>query len=82
MGNIDDPKEGPKAKALEELRSRKVGVLLQIIEELEELDLSIREIETILRTCGLNAECAVRFGHEMRHEKEKGHAPTDRPTHP
>jgi hypothetical protein len=55
--------------ALEELRSCKVGVLLQIIEWLDEMDLSVGEIETILGTCGLNADCAIRCGAEMRYGK-------------
>ncbi len=76
MGSIEDPGQDRKTQAREELRSRKVGVLLQIIEELDEMDLSIGEIETVLRTCGLNADRAMRFAAEMRFEKEKGYAVT------
>lgn len=57
MGNIDVPHQDRKKKAVEELRSHKVGVLLQIIDELEDMNLSIREIESVLRICGLNADC-------------------------
>ena len=76
MGSIEDP------KAREELRSQKVEVLLQIIKALEAMDLSIIEIEIILKTCGLNAECAARFGAEIRAEKENGHFHDDRPINP
>ncbi len=62
-----------KRAALEELRSLKVGVLLQIIDELECMNLSVREIETILKLCGLNADCAMRYGREMRDLKAGGH---------
>lgn len=55
-----------KQAALEELRSRKVGILLQIIDELECMNLSVPEIEAILKLCGLNADCAMRYGSEMR----------------
>lgn len=58
--------------ALEELRSLKVGILLQIIDELECMNLSVREIETILKLCGLNADCALRYGREMRDLKAGG----------
>ena len=68
--------------ALEELRSRKVGVLLQSIEELDVMDLSVWEIEILLRTCGLNANDSIRFGAEMRYEKARGHFHADNPKHP
>ncbi len=70
MGVIGEPQQNNRQKALEELRSNKVGVLLHIIDELDTMNISIKEIETILGTCGLNADCAVRFGREL---KEKGH---------
>ncbi len=62
-----------KRDELVELRSRKVGVLLQIIDELEGMDLSVREIETILKLCGLNADFAMRYGREIRDLKAEGH---------
>lgn len=81
MGNIEDPHQDRKTKALEELRSHKVGVLLQIIDELVGMDLSALEIESVLRTCGLDNDCAMRFGKRMRYEKEKGYFCTDNPIH-
>ena len=60
-----------KQAALEELRSRKVGILLQIIDELECMNLSVPEIEAILKLCGLNADCAMRYGKEMRDLKKE-----------
>ncbi len=82
MGDIEELHQYHKTKAKEELRSRSVGVLLQIIEELESMDLSIKEIETILRTCGFNADCAVSFGAKMKYEKEAGLSHTDNTIHP
>ncbi len=43
----NNPIEGPTA--LEELRSRKVGVMLQIIGWLGEMDLSVREKSYLLK---------------------------------
>lgn len=63
--------------ALAELRSRKVAILLRILDELECMDLSAREIETILKLCGLNADCAMRYGREMRDLKAGGHFHSD-----
>ena len=80
MGSIEDPHQKHK-KSRQELRTRMVGNLLRIIEELEDMDLSVREIETIVRTCGLNADCAMRFAAEKRHEKEKGHLHIGKPKH-
>ncbi len=82
MGNMKDQHQDHKTEAREELRSRSVGVLLQIIDELGKMDLSVREIETILKTCGLNADCAVSFGEKIKFEKEKGHFHKDSPMHP
>ncbi len=82
MGSDEDPQKGRKTEALAELRSRSVGRLIQIIDELEGMYLSAREIETILRTCGLNADCAVSFGAKMKYEKEKGLFHADNPRHP
>ena len=79
--NIKDPHRSHK-KSQQELRSRMVGDLLRIIEELEDMDLSVREIESILRTCGLNADCAMRCAAEKRHEKEKDHLHTGKPKRP
>ena len=82
MGTIERPQQERRHKAIEELRCNKVGILLQIIDKLEGMNLTVREIETILKTCGLNDDCAVRFGAIMSVEKEKGNAHADRPVHP
>jgi len=82
MGSIEGPRQERRWKAIEELRGHKVGILLQIIDKLEGMNLSVREIETILKTCGLNDDCATRFGELMRDEKGQDHAPPSRPAHP
>ncbi len=66
-----------KRAELVELRHRKVGVLLQIIDELDSMNLSVREIETILKLCGLNADFAMRYGKEIRDLKAEGHFQSD-----
>jgi len=70
MGPSEERRNDHRRRMLEELRSHKVGILLQIIDELEGMKLSISEVETVLRTCGLNADCALRFGSAIRDEKE------------
>ncbi len=82
MGNIEGPRQERRQKAIEELRCNKVGILLQIIEKLEVMNLTACEIETILKTCGLNDDCATRFGALMRVEKEKGYPSPGGPVHP
>lgn len=82
MGSIEDTHQDRKTKAREELRSRSVGILLQIIDELEEMNLSVGEIETVLRNCRLNTDYAVRLGASIRDEKEKSHFHIDIPIHP
>ncbi len=82
MGITEKAQQESRQKAIEELRCNKVGALLQIIEKLEGMKLTAREIETILKTCGLNDDCAIRFGALMRVEKEKGYTVPVRPTHP
>jgi len=82
MGIIETPQQERRHKAIEELRCNKVGTLLLIIEKLESMNLTAREIETILKTCGLNDDCATRFGALIRVEKEKGYPSLDRPVHP
>jgi hypothetical protein len=86
MGLIEESRHDRRHRSMEELRSLKVGILLQIIDELEEMKLSVSEIETVLGTCGLNAECAVRFGSAIRDDKENFDNlfdnRTDGPTHP
>ena len=82
MGDSEERQRERRYMAIEELRSRSVGRLIQIIDELGAMDLSVREIENVLRTCGLNDDCAMRFGASMTVEKEKGHDHGNRPMHP
>ena len=56
--------------------------LIQIVDKLEAMDLSARGIENVLRNCGLNDDCAMRFGAYITAEQEKGHGHGDRPMHP
>ncbi len=69
MSAIGKPQQSGRQKALEELRSNKVGVLLNIIDELSGMGLTIKQIETVLVTCGLNNDCAVRFGTQLKDKK-------------
>ncbi len=86
MGLIEEPQPGRTYRSMEELRNNKVGTLIQIIDELAEMKLSVAEVETVLRTCGLNADCAVRFGASIRDEKENYYSLFDSnfegPAHP
>jgi hypothetical protein len=71
---------------MEEFRSLKISTLVRILDELEMMALSIGEIETVLKTCGLNADCAIRFGASIRSEKENSYnlfdSLFDGPAHP
>jgi hypothetical protein len=58
-------------KAIEELKLKKVGLLLQIIDELKEMKLSIEDIEAVLGACGLNYSDAMELGNEIRVEEKK-----------
>lgn len=69
MGNFQETRHGHRHKSMEALRSLKVGIQLKIIAELVEMNLSVSEVETVLRTCRLNPECAARFGASIRDEK-------------
>jgi len=86
LGDFEGPKHDQGRRSMEELRSHKVGTLLQIIDSLEEMNLSVAEVETVLRTCGLNPECAARFGASIRDEKENYYSLFDSrlegPAHP
>ena len=55
-----------RQKAIEQLKLNRVGVLIQIIDELEAMDLSVHEIEAVLRHCGLNYRNALQTGYEIR----------------
>lgn len=82
MGSIEELKQERRQRAIEELRCHKVGILIQIIDRLEGMNLSVREIDTILRTCGLNDDCAIRFGVSLRAEKEEARTNYANPIHP
>ncbi len=82
MGEIEELQLERRHSAIEELRSHSVGKLIQIIDELGAMDLSVGEIEIVLRTCGLNNDCAIRFGSSITFEKEKGRDHRDRHLHP
>jgi hypothetical protein len=82
MGDSEEQQRKQRQKEIDDFRSHSVGMLIQIIEELAGMNLSDREIETVLRTCGLNADCAMRFGASITAEKEKGLDRGDRPVHP
>lgn len=82
MGHIEESQQEQRQEAIEDLRSRKIEILLRIIDELSGMDLSVPEIETVLRTCGINGECANKFGASIKAEREKGRTYPDRPMHP
>lgn len=58
-------------KAIEEFKLNKVGVLLQIIDELEEMNLSVGDIEDVLSACGLNYMDALQLADEIRAGKDE-----------
>jgi hypothetical protein len=82
VGYNEELEQEQRQRAIEDLRCRKVGTLMRIIDELSGMDLSVLEIETVLRTCGMNDDCAVKFGAFIRAEKEKDHSRPHRPMHP
>ncbi len=82
MGDVEERKNEQRQKAIDELRSLSVGRLIQIVDRLGAMDLSASEIENILRTCGLNDDCAMRFGAYIKAEKGKNGGYGDRPIHP
>lgn len=63
------PQKNSRDDSLEELRSNKVGVPLKIVDDLNNMGLNISEIETVLGTCGLNNDCAIRFGTQLKEKK-------------
>ncbi len=58
-----------RQKAITELKVNVVGVLFQIVDELDAMKLSAREIDVILRHCGLNYRNALLMGDEIRAER-------------
>ena len=82
MGSIEERRRETRQRAIEELRCNRAGALIQIIERLEGMDLSIAEIDAILKMCGFDEDCAVGFGTSVRIEKEKGLIKPDNTIHP
>jgi hypothetical protein len=71
MGNYNSWYSSKKShKAIEELKLNKVGVLLQIIDELKEMNLPVRDIESVLGACGLSYRDAMQLGNEIRAARE------------
>ncbi len=79
MGDMEERQLEQRQKAIEELRRHSVERLIEIVDKLEAMDLSVREIENVLRTCGLNDDCAMRFGAYIT---ATGRDHGDRPMHP
>ncbi len=71
MGNYD-PQGEQKQKALEEFRSHSVGTLLNIIDQLANMGLSIPEMKAILLSCGLDDKNCVQYGYLLKSKKERG----------
>jgi hypothetical protein len=80
MGSIEELRRERRKKAIEELRCNKVGILIQIVDRLEVMDLSVAEIDAIIGQCGLDEDCAVMSG--MSVEREKGSSASDNLIYP
>jgi len=73
MANGGGPKkETQKQKSIEEFRIHRVGLLLHIIEELEEMGLDTMEMDAVLRSSGLDYKCALKIGASLRDERKTG----------
>jgi hypothetical protein len=82
MGDTDEQQLKQRHRAIEELRSHSVGRLITIVDMLAAMDLSAREIENVLRTCGLNEDCAMRFGADITTKRGNDNDHGERPMHP
>lgn len=72
MHHIGGPqRDAQRRKAIEEFRIQKVGLLLHIIEELDNMDLDVMEMDAVLRSCGLDYKCVMKIGAALRDEKEE-----------
>jgi hypothetical protein len=72
MHHIEGPeRDARRRKAIEEFRIQKVGLLLHIIEELDNMGLDVMEMDAVLRSCGLDYKCAMKIGAALRDEKEE-----------
>jgi len=77
MSRIDEQQQGAlRRKAIEEFRTNRIGLLLHIIEELDNMDLDVMEMDAVIRSCGLDYKCAMKIGAALRDEKENGGGPT------
>ena len=72
MRHIEGQKQDAlRRKAIEDFRINKIGLLLHIIEELDNMDLDVMEMDAVLRSCGLDYKCAMKIGAALRDEKNK-----------
>ena len=55
-----------RREAIEKLRSNRVGALLQIMDDLDNMRLSAKQIEAVLQECGLNYKCAMMMGTKLK----------------
>jgi len=66
------PQEKQRRAEVHELRSNRIGVLIQIIDDLDAMGLTAQEIDTVLLIAGLNQSVAYREGSIIRGNKEYG----------
>jgi hypothetical protein len=71
MRRTDGPEpDMQRRKAIEDFRINRIGLLLHIIEELDNMGLDVMEMDAVLRSCGLDYKCAMKIGAALRDEKE------------
>ena len=61
-----------RRKAIEEFRTNRIGLLLHIIEELDDMDLDVMEMDAVLCSCGLDYKCAMKIGAALRDKNNNG----------
>ncbi len=71
MEPIEEQQTMQRKESIDEFRMQKVGLLLHIIEELDNMELAPAEMDIVLRSCGLDYKCALKIGTALRDEKEK-----------
>lgn len=72
MHHIEGPeRDAQRRKAIEAFRIQKVGLLLHIIEELDNMELDVMEMDAVLRSCGLDYKCAMKIGAALRDERDE-----------
>ncbi len=69
-GNEGRQRDALRRKAIEDFRTNRIGLLLHIIEELDNMDLDVMEMDAVLRSCGLDYKCAMKIGAALRDEKK------------